>query len=151
MITLDHHWINTLAAAVISSQQCSQADLLTSGPLFPSFSAGKSWAPCSAVRRCVWCSSSFSPAQPTIVSVSWESWDWLSSEMWVPSSMVLDLVRMFFMCYRFLCFIWVMCEAFFSLYNWIICSLFTVKSKCECLSKEVCWWSQAMWRAWKNF
>ena len=41
------------------------------------------WAPCFAVRRCAWCSSSFSPARPTIVSVSWGSWVWWSSEMWV--------------------------------------------------------------------
>lgn len=41
------------------------------------------WAPCFAVRRCAWCSSSFSQAQPITVSVNWESWAWSSSEMWV--------------------------------------------------------------------
>lgn len=47
------------------------------------------WAPCFAARRCAWCSSSFSPAQPTIVSVSWGSWAWWSSETWVTPDLAL--------------------------------------------------------------
>lgn len=41
------------------------------------------WAPFSGARRCAWCSSSCSRAQPTTVSVSWENWAWWNSETWV--------------------------------------------------------------------
>lgn len=101
--TLDHN--NSLLSGSLF--------LFKNGLLFPSYFAGKLWAHCSAVRRCVWCSSSFSPAQPTTVSVSWENWDWLSSEMWVHSWLNLGFVKMFFLCNLFLCLIRVMCNFFF--------------------------------------
>lgn len=41
------------------------------------------WAPSFGARRCAWCSSSSSRAQPTTVSVSWGSWAWSSLETWV--------------------------------------------------------------------
>jgi len=71
-------WVNERVTYWIVRASCSPPP----PPPRPSFRREK-WAPCSAARRCAWCSSSSSPARPTTASVSWESWAWWSSEMWV--------------------------------------------------------------------